>query len=688
MTQPTPASDTIDLGNVVRTLRRGWAVIAGFTLLGVALGVVFLVLAGRKFDGRASILLRSGGSSAGASLLSQVQGLSGGLVSGVGGSSQMQTEVAILQSRAVAARVVDSLRLQARVKQPAGIASASVIDSLALATSFVPVTYHFERASGGARAYRFAAGADSGTAEPGALVHLAIGAVRLKPSAALPASFDVRFLDESDAIDDLSRHLTVDPGKGEVADIAYRADDSITAAAVPNVVIGTYMARRHTSDRGVNQQRVEFLTDKLDSLNGALALSELALRREQEASGVIDPETVGKLEIERAGELRSSLTELQVERTAAQKLIAGVNAQTITPRQLAAFPTFLKSSGVNSVLAQLMDVQSRRDALLGTRTAKDPQVQALGAAANDLEAQLLPLTQTYAASLGTQQQQMQATLDSLQRVIATLPATSQAAGRLQRDVLNLSRLSAAVQVQLVDAKLAAIGEGGDVHPIDVATVPRLPSFPRRSVVLAAGVGAGLALGVLATLLLNAFGRWVRDPMEIERTTGVPALRFDPAAPLLVRGAGVQTLLIAPVEQGVSVAPIVARLLATAIASGFSAAVLNLTDQTEPAGSGRAVVSVERRTSIESREAAARVDVNAEIGRLAADHDLVIVQLSGLLTDTAAAALRDSRPVLLVTSDRRVERSRLTGAIQLLKRLDVPCAGVVMNGVSGSAELPA
>jgi Mrp family chromosome partitioning ATPase len=71
------------------------------------------------------------------------------------------------------------------------------------------------------------------------------------------------------------------------------------------------------------------------------------------------------------------------------------------------------------------------------------------------------------------------------------------------------------------------------------------------------------------------------------------------------------------------------------------------------------------------------DANASIARLEQQYDFVIVQLPSLTSNAAAATLQPARPVLLVTSD-RVDRRQLLGSVQLLKRLNVPCAGIVMT----------
>jgi Mrp family chromosome partitioning ATPase len=86
-----------------------------------------------------------------------------------------------------------------------------------------------------------------------------------------------------------------------------------------------------------------------------------------------------------------------------------------------------------------------------------------------------------------------------------------------------------------------------------------------------------------------------------------------------------------------------------------------------------------RISAGSIESIGTFDVNGTISRLEDEFGMVIVRLPGLVTDAAAAALTGDRPVLLVAPQRRIDREKLVGAVQLLRRLDVPCAGIVLSG---------
>ena len=77
----------------------------------------------RQFEGTATVLLKSA-QEAGGSLVSRMGLLADLLPASLSTSlrSQIETEIDILSSRAVIGRVVDSLRLQASIRRPAGTA--------------------------------------------------------------------------------------------------------------------------------------------------------------------------------------------------------------------------------------------------------------------------------------------------------------------------------------------------------------------------------------------------------------------------------------------------------------------------------------------------------------------------------------------------------------------------------------
>lgn len=671
-------ADTIDLAEVGRALRRGWRAVLAFTVLGAVVAAAVILFAPPRFTGTASLVLKTG-SDPGASVLSRLSGgLSdaGGMLSGAL-KSPMETELQILSSRAVAGRVVDSLLLQGRVTTPRGVPTNHIVQSYALAPAFAPRTYHFTRFT---RVSGSVYKVDGTTAQvaAGASLPLPIGTVALRSDVNLPA-FDLEFRDREDAIKRVSKHLVVDKVGGEVAKVSYEGDDSLSAASVPNALVAIYLARRTTTDRGANQHRLEFIVAKADSAAAALSAAERALRRQQESSGVIDPQVVGKIELERAAQMRASLTDLQVENGTITLLIARVVNGSIKPRELVAYPTFLKSPGINNLLSELSQVETDRFKMLESRTEKDPEVLALTRSAANLESQLLPLARTYSASLGKQRADLEHGLDTLQTKIAGLPAVAESGLRLQRDVLLLGQVYGALQAQLVEARLSALEEGGNVRTLDTAVPPKQPAFPNPLLTAGLGIAGGLGCGLVAALLIGMLGRWMHDPQQVERSTGLPAMRFDAAVPLLIGNEASQTVLIIPLDPRARVEPVARQIVQTALARSMSATLLDLSSLETK--SHRALPSLTPPAG-----GAQPIDVNASIERLEQDYRMVIVQLPGIGAPATIAALRRSRPVVLVVPERRIDRAELMGAVQTLRRLDVPCAGIVLSGADGNGVL--
>lgn len=665
VTQGSTTPDGFDLVEVGRTFRRGWRAVVGFTVLGAAAATAVVLWAPRRYEGAATVVLKTG--DAGGSLLARV-GMSGGgaaagstpmpevgSLGGLFGSSMkspLETEIQILRSRAVARGVIDSLMLQARVRRPGGIPATDVLASLDLPRPFKRARYDVSASAGG---YRIRGGGVDVTARIGALTTLPQGRIALRADAKLPASFQLELLDREDALTLFEKRLDVSKAGGEVTKVSFGAGDAMTAARVPNAVVAAYLARRKTVDRGINQQRADFLAAKSDSVAHELASAERALRLQQERSGVLDPIVAGKVQIEQAALLRQTLGELDVEHGAVAKLLQQVQSGGMTARQLAVFPTFLKSPGIGELLKKLTEIEADRTELLGRRFENDPAVVALDRSAAEVERQLIPLATSYATAMAKQRADVASQLDTMRTALGVLPGSAESSNRLQREVLRLGAIYAGIQSQLVETRLAAIGEGGDVRQLDVAEPSKKAEFPKPLFTMGVGVVGGLVSGFLAAFLIGVLGRWAEDPREIERTVGVPALPFTAGQPLMLGGAAGRTVLVVPLALGVDTQAVAERLAHTAVARGSAATIFDL-----------------------SANGTIPVGVSGSLRELEAAHDLTVVRLPALESDATAAALGDGRAVLFVAPPGRVDRVRLASAVESLRRLDVSCAGVVVS----------
>ena len=701
----TPDNDVVDLREVAFALRRGWHWIVAGALGGLLLAALITWLLRPEYEADVTVLLRSG-TDASSPLGGGARGSSGGGLS-LGGladvlslASGFDTEIEILTSRSVIGAVVDSLGLQARVLDPRGVGTLEIFSTARWDPDLEAASYSFEREGDG---YRISGPGVSAVVIPGEPFRLR-GSVFTLRGGELPEAFEIELRDRQEAIARVREKLEADRAGGDVAQLVFRAGDPLVAAAVPNAMVARYLARRRTSDRGVNQQRYEFLEVRTDSIRMELARAERALRGEQEASGVLDPELYGKAEMEQGLELRAELEAAEVEARAFGEVLSQADAGTLSPRDLAAYPTFLGNSAINNLLSRLLELETERTALLDRRTEQDPDVVIRDQQIDQLEDQLVAMSSAYLSGLDRQQAELRRELSRYDAVLDALPAQAEANYRARREVERLSETLIALQNQLVQARLAAIAEGGDVRLVDPAVPPRAPAFPRPLLSLGIGLFGGLLLGAVGALGSFYTGSRVRDARDAELAAGVPALSLDHGAPLLLGKGGQQSMLVVPIGDHAGSERIARRIAANAARQGENVVLANLEGMALPRllpertdGTAAEVPSREvsagpaERPHLESRpepegyfsfrasqNGNGRVDPRAVIEGLERRFSVVVTALPGFGDFPTPALLSAERPVILAAHAGKTSRVELQDAVLALQRLGIDVSVVVAD----------
>ncbi|HEY0994977.1 MAG TPA: hypothetical protein VGD77_03200 [Gemmatimonadaceae bacterium] len=475
---PADAPVVLDVGAALAILRRRQRWVLVTAALGLAMGLAVLLLAPSRFSGRTLLLIRTAPDATSLVARRASGGLAGLLPGGLGGSDEeLATELTLLSSRSVVGAVVDSLRLQA-IPARDHVQPREIVDSLRLPGRFRPVSV---------------------TLAPGKNA-VAGGVVWARQEA------KVKLVDREDAIDAVQERLSVVRAGGDAVELRYAARDSLTAAQVPNLAAEVYIVRRRTVDRGLNQRRLEFLAAKDDSVRLELQRSASALAGAQERSGGgADPQDAGKALAERLSLLDQRISEIRAGERALDSLLEGARSGRVDARAIAGFPDLLRSPAVNDIVSQVARLDMERTVALSRSAPGAPQVQALARARDSAVAQLLPIASTYRSSLARQRLSLERDRDELRRQIGRMPR--QGVGVLQEraELERLAQLNMGMGAQVLEARLAALLEGGDVRLVDPAVPPRRVTFPRPLPTLAAGLLGGLLLGVLLAFLRDTRG---------------------------------------------------------------------------------------------------------------------------------------------------------------------------------------
>lgn len=443
----------VELMDLVRHILRSWRTVLGSVVGAAVVALLVLVFWPPRFEGRATVMVRTAPDAS-----SMLRAQLGGLADLAGSSLRVgqeggaiATEVGLLQSRLLLGDVVDSLRLQFRAgRSTPPMSVAAVVPP----GRFPPRTIHVD----GRR---------------------------------------IRLVDREDAVDDVARRVAVEEIGGDLIEVRFAARDSVTAAAVPNLLVDRYLGQRRTFDRDVNRRRVEFLDRQVDSVRQALAAATDVVRRAQQQSGVLALELSGQVRGEQEVGVEAELASVEAEAAGLDSLLAEVGQG--DPRRIAGFPALLRSPAVNEIVAQMALLGIQRDTLRAEFTANAPRIRVLDEALDGLRRQLVPLARTYAAALTSQRAELLRRRERLRGGAPALAAAGESLVRAEADVKTLSALLLAISSQRLDARLAVIGEGGVVRVVDAAVMPRRPAFPRPGMTLAVGLLLGCGLGLLRAL---------------------------------------------------------------------------------------------------------------------------------------------------------------------------------------------
>lgn len=156
--------------------------------------------------------------------------------------------------------------------------------------------------------------------------------------------------------------------------------------------------------------------------------------------------------------------------------------------------------------SKLLEAQQRRRELESRFTTEHPSVQTL-------DAQIAAL---------------QRDIGNIQTRIKGLPAIQQEAVRMERDVKVNTELYQSLLNNALQLRLVKEGKVGNVRVLDEAMVPSLPIKPSRSVVIGSALALGLFLGIVAAYLRNVFiEQRIRDPHEVENHSGLPVFSTIP-----------------------------------------------------------------------------------------------------------------------------------------------------------------
>lgn len=323
-----------------------------------------------------------------------------------------------------------------------------------------------------------------------------------------------------------------------IVTVSFDAETAAKSAQVTNEIVTRLLAENVRIRTAVAGQTLEFFESEVNRLETALTKKGGEILTFQEANLNSLPDSLDFRRSQQAGaqerlaqvdreiaalrDRRARLVELF--ETTGQVPAAATPATSLTPeqRQLNA----LKDELQRQLL--VLSPQNPKIKMLEAQIASLQATVSVGtgqpsAGLSPYEIQLADLDGQI-ESLQVQKQQLEDTLADLQKTIEATPGNAITMAQLQRDFDNLraqynQAVAARAQAQTGDT-LEVMSKSQRISVIEQAVAPSQPESPNRPLIVAAGIGGGLALGLGLVLLLELLNRKIRRPVDLVNRLGI------------------------------------------------------------------------------------------------------------------------------------------------------------------------
>ncbi len=504
--------------------RRRWTILFGLVAVlgGVAL---FTYVWPRTYESSAVVFVEQPGPRVDFPALALLERL--------GRSSQIETEIELLQTRHVVERVVDELDLHVVVEAEVGKKRPrEVFPVFDAGPDAEPGVYRITAPPGRGYLVRDME-ADSLIAEAtlGSEIHFA-GLTGSLPEEIPPAGITIRtsaFLSAVKLTQDRIQASRTSRD-ADLIDVTCEGSDPETAHELCTNVLRSYLRLRTDLQRAEATATAVFLRGQVARLGEQLADAEDRVEAYRRRNRIVALEERASEEVRQFVQLRAQRDQLEAERVALAGLIQEIEADERSSRQyrnLASFPTFLQNQAVTDLLASLVNLENQRSDLAVRRRERNVDLAVLDTRIADIERQIWSMAVSYEHSLAAQTRSLDSTLARRTRSLAVIPTQQVRSARLERQATLLEDLHRLLETRLKEAEIAEAVNLPSVRVVDAASMPLGPSSPNVRLNLGLGVLLGLAFGVTMALYREFGDTRLHERGEVVRQTGLPVLSMIP-----------------------------------------------------------------------------------------------------------------------------------------------------------------
>lgn len=477
-------ADVIDVRTVMRLIRRRLKVIVAIIAVSMLVAVAMLASSEPLYSATSELLLDRTKLN-----VVKIEEVSGDAVLD---SAGVDTEVQVLQSRALAGRVADALKL---VNEPSFNSALQPPGMMDKVKNFI----------GGA------------------------------PPPADPASPAVITAQRERIITKLLRNLKVRRvGLTYAIDLTYTAPDPKAAALVANEFARQYLLNQVGTKTNATANASSWLEQRVAALRAQLEATERAVQEYKAANGLLEANGNQSLTQQEISALNGQLATARANQAEAEARLNTARRQLAGGSSGGDVGEALSSPVVSNLRSQRAEASRKVADLQSKYGERHPELVTARKQLADIDEQIEEEIQRVISNLDAQAQVARQRTASIQGSLGasrgTLQANSAAGVRLaelERNAESVRTLYQAFLDRYRETTAQAGAQQPEARIIAPATTPNGPSYPKPALFVGGGLAAGLLLAISAAVFLELLEQSLSTASDVKRRLRVPSLGSIP-----------------------------------------------------------------------------------------------------------------------------------------------------------------
>ncbi len=535
----TPSSveeDEIDLKEIWNVIVRRRSLIASIAGVVFLLSVVYAFWSTNIYSTYASIQIEE--KSKTPSMPSELDIFAGEL----GGGSEIDNEIEILQSRELLLKLMSVMPLNARYFQEGVLKDTELYEEIPFDLQMSDISEElnenivFDIKIIDKNSYSIHADIAKNSTNPleidgeykfGQTVKTPYFAFTLKATKALGlenGSYKITYQsNKNNFIDGFIRpHLNVAQISKQASIVKISFEDTIPKRGVDivNNLVKVYFDQKLGFQREEVEKKLKFVNDQLAITHDNLSESQVAIKDFKQSNTVatipnsastllttlvdIDTQIAGT--DMKLGVLESLIKQMSTSRGAASISVDALGAS---------------GSSMNSIITALQQKSAARNALLAEYTDKHPDVVELSNEIRSLESSLRGSIRSLYNSVQKQKRDLIATKNKYESSLSGMPSTELGLMNLSRNFEVNQKMYSYLLEKKAEFEIMNAATISKNRILDNAIIYPNPVKPKRSLIMMVGLILGLILGLFAAFIKEFFNNKIITPEDVERITDTP-----------------------------------------------------------------------------------------------------------------------------------------------------------------------